>query len=380
MPAVVRTLDRVVRALFEPVLKGSGKRDWRVVNWDGEQGLTLVLERDGDVILVEFEERNDAKDCFVRTNRFNVNARLTFDRDRPLSDRQRHLVEKVVEVVAAREHRLPAEARPDAQRRADLREIVVDRMLMPEGDGQYYLNPYAGCTIGCPFCYVVGRADLSRQLDGQPEIEWGRYVDVKINAAEVLAEEVKRYPPGIVRMSPILTDPYQPAESRYHITRQVLEVFAETDFIPVVLTRAPRILDDLDVLTRCRVAGVGFSIPTDDDGVRKLFEPGADPVDERFEALAKCHEAGLRTFGVVQPMLPMNPASMVEKMGPYIRAVRIDRMHEMERNHPLYQRASLESAADTDFFDRTEAELLAGFQSHGVPTHELDDLSDIMGD
>ena len=156
-------------------------------------------------------------------------------------------------------------------------------------------------------------------------------------------------------------------------------MLAETDFIPVVLTRAPRILDDLDVLRRFPVAGVGFSIPTDDDAVRKLFEPGADPVDERFEALAKCHEAGLQTFGVVQPMLPMDPDAMVARMAPYIRAVRIDRMHEMERNHPLYQKASLESAAGPDFFDRTERQLLEGFQAHGVPTHELDDLSDIMG-
>ena len=92
-------------------------------------------------------------------------------------------------------------------------------------------------------------------------------MDVKVNAREILAREVREHPPGTVRMSPILTDPYQPIEKRYRITRQCVEVLIEAEFRPVILTRESRVLDDLDLLTRGRSA-VGFSIPTDDDGLR----------------------------------------------------------------------------------------------------------------
>src|SRR5262249_38483715 len=159
---------------------------------------------------------------------------------------------------------------------------------------------------------------------------------------------------GLVRMSPILTDPYQPVEKRYRITRQALEVLQPAGFTPVILTRAARVREDLDVLARFPRAAVGFSIPTDDDRVRRAFEPGADPVDERSGAPAACAQAGIPPFGVIQPMLPMNAERMVEKMAPHVRAVRIDRMHQVDRNLHLYREAGLVDASGDDFFDRTE--------------------------
>jgi len=215
---------------------------------------------------------------------------------------------------------------------------------------------------------------MSRAIEGLPSLEWGRYVDVKVNAAQILREEIKSAEPGLVRMSPILTDPYQPAEGRFRVTRSCLEVLLEGGFTPVILTRAHRILDDLELLKSFPTAVVGFSIPTDRDDVRALFEPGADPVEARFEALQACHEAGIRTFGVIQPMLPMDAARMIEKMAPWVEAVRVDRMHQLERVHPLYRAATMEFAASEDFFDETERALLDGFQARGVRVDELDDL------
>jgi DNA repair photolyase len=124
---------------------------------------------------------------------------------------------------------------------------------------------------------------------------------------------------------------------------------------------------------------VGLSIPTDDDRVRAAFEPGADPIDERFEALAACHAAGLFTFGVVQPMLPMSPGRLVERMAPLVRAVRIDRMHVLDRTRALYDEAGAPEAADEPFFERTAAELRQGFAARGVRLDELDDLATALG-
>lgn len=203
---------------------------------------------------------------------------------------------------------------------------------------------------------------------------------MKVNAPEVLREEVRRYPPGIVRMSPILTDPYQGLERRYRITRKCLEVLAEAgSFIPVILTRAARVVDDLDLLRRFGRACVGLSIPTDDDRVRKHFEPGGDSIEERVEALRRCHEAGLRTFLVVQPVLPMNPERLVELTAPYVHAVRIDRMHELHRSRPLYERFGRLDAMEDAFFAEMGRRLREAYEARGVVIDTLDDLGQSLG-
>ncbi len=374
MPPVRRYLDRLVDKVFAPLTERSA-RNWRVLGLDSEQGLQIFVEHRGRVLLIEFEERNEELECRARTARFNVSARRQFDFGAELDTADRRLVDAVVEVVRRREHILPDVPRPTTGRSTSLREILVDRMLVPEGAGHYYLNPYVGCVIGCEFCYVMERADMSRRLEGLPALPWGRWVDVKVNAAEVLAREVKLHPPGVVRMGPILTDPYQGPERRYRITRQCLEVLLEAGYVPAVLTRSARVLDDLDLLQSFRGAAVGFSIPSDDDRMRALFEPGADPVDERIEALERCHERGLTTMVLVQPMLPMDPEALVERIAPFVHGVRIDRMHRMDLMAARYAERGLEHAATDEFFFETERRLREGFARHGVPLDDLDDLA-----
>jgi DNA repair photolyase len=376
---VSRQIDGVVRTLFGPLLGPEPVAEgWQLQSWDCEQGFTLAFERGDSLILIELEDRNEALQCWARTEVFNVNARRMFQGAVPLDEADRHLVDLVVAVIRDRESDLPNVERATTSRRTAVREILVDRVLMPEGRGGYYLNPYAGCMIGCPFCYVSERADLSRRLEGLPKLPWGHYVDVKINAPEVLRREVKESSPGFVRMSPILTDPYQPIERRYRITRQCLEVFLDSGFVPGILTRARRITEDLDLLRQFPKAIAGFSIPTDIDSYRRIFEPGADPVDDRFEALKRLHEGGLTTIAIIQPMLPMNVENMVAKVAPYVRAVRIDRMHFIERVRSTYLEHNLADAMTTAFFDETEGQLREGFESHGVLVGDFDDLAGLV--
>jgi DNA repair photolyase len=260
-----------------------------------------------------------------------------------------------------------------------VRELLVDRVLVAEGAGHYYINPYAGCMIGCEFCYVIARADMSRRLEGLPKLPWGRYVDVKVNAAEVLREEVRANPPGPVRMSPILTDPYQPIERKYRIARQCLEVLLDAGFHPVILTRARCVVDDIELLQRFPRAAVGFSIPTDDDAMRRAFEPGADPIEDRIEALSRLHAAGIRTFAVIQPVLPMNVDHLVEVIAPHVDAVRVDRMYELERVGHLYEAAGVEYASTEAFFETTLGRLREAFAQRGLPLDEMDDMSGLLG-
>jgi DNA repair photolyase len=122
-----------------------------------------------------------------------------------------------------------------------------------------------------------------------------------------------------------------------------------------------------------------MSIPTDDDVVRSQFEPGADAIDDRLEALAAAHDAGLRTCAVIQPMLPMNVERLVARLAPFVRAVRIDRMHRMDRARPLYEAAGRMDAADDAFFERTERDLRSAFAAKGIATDDRDDLSAALG-
>ncbi|MBK7579332.1 MAG: radical SAM protein [Myxococcales bacterium] len=374
-PNIRRTVDRRVRELFGDLLvPGNLPHGFSVVDFDVEQGPTLHVARENQHLRIELGERSLTRDCHCRTRRFNLYARDP-RQDRALGEADRLLLAHVTRELERREGELPRVARAPATGRFELRQIDVERVLIREGPGQYYLNPYVGCAIGCRFCFVNDQADVSRALDGLPHATWGRWVDVKANAAEVLAREVREVEPGIVRMSPILTDPYQPLERRHRITRRCLEVLLDAGFTPCILTRAARLTEDLPLLSRFDRALVGFSVPTDDDAMRHRFEPGADRIADRIRALRMCHDSGLVTFAVIQPMLPLDPARLVSLLSPWIRRVRIDRLHRSELVASIYEQNGLLAQASDAYFDATRAELTRLFAERSVPTDELEDLS-----
>jgi DNA repair photolyase len=376
---VKRELDGIARQLLAPVLdERFAASGWKPVSWDAEQAICITFENDQACILLEFEERNDRLDCYARTARFNVCVRRQFE-DAQLSEADRRFVDGVISLVREREASLPDRERPAPARKTVIREIVVDRVLIHEGKNQYYINPYVGCMIACPFCYVIDRADFSRHLEGLPQLPWGHYLDVKINAAEVLRREIQRVKSGIVRMSPILTDPYQSIERNYRITRQCLEVLLETDLAPVVLTRSPRILDDLELLKRFRRALVGFSIPTDDDQYRRIFEPNADPIEERFAALRALHGAGVKTFAVIQPVLPMDVTRLVDNIAPFVRVVRLDKLYVGERIKHIYDEHGLAEFYSERYATETIDALTRAFRSRGVTVEPLDNFEPLLG-
>jgi DNA repair photolyase len=167
------------------------------------------------------------------------------------------------------------------------------------------LNPYMGCAHRCTFCYV-------RAFEARAERPWddryGASIRVKTNVAAVLRRELARpsWEREVVAVG-AATDPYQPAEGRYRLTRACIEAFAEAASPFSIITRGPLIVRDIDVLAdaarRARVS-VTFSVPTLDHEIWSRTEPGTAPPRQRLRALSRLVEAGIDAGVGMAPILP----------------------------------------------------------------------------
>lgn len=172
----------------------------------------------------------------------------------------------------------------------------------------YSLNPYRGCQHNCAYCYVPNVLRIKRS-------DWGSFVDVKKNIPYVLSKELKNKKPGIVAISTV-TDPYQPIEKKYNLTRYCLEQLLIYDFPICLQTKSKLITRDLDIISKFSNAEIMFSIGTLNDNERKLLEPYPSTIKERLDALKMSSEIGIKTsifFGPVYPTISTNSlASIVD--------------------------------------------------------------------
>jgi DNA repair photolyase len=167
------------------------------------------------------------------------------------------------------------------------------------------LNPYMGCVHRCTFCYV--RA-FEQRADRPSDDRYGTSIRVKTNVAEVLRRELARpsWEREIVAIG-AATDPYQPAEGRYKLTRACVEVLGDAANPFRIITRGPMIVRDIDVLARAAArAGVAvtFSVPTLDREIWQRTEPGTAPPHQRLRALKQLVDAGIETNVGMAPILP----------------------------------------------------------------------------
>ena len=167
------------------------------------------------------------------------------------------------------------------------------------------LNPYMGCAHRCTFCYV--RA-FELRADRPSDDRYGTSIRVKVNVAEVLRKELGRPTwQGETVAIGAATDPYQPAEGRYRLTRGCIEALRDASNPFSLITRNPMIVRDLDVFVeaskRAQV-GVVFSVPTLDEEVWRRTEPGTPPPRRRLEALRELVDAGVKASVGMAPILP----------------------------------------------------------------------------
>jgi len=241
----------------------------------------------------------------------------------------------------------------------NVRETLATAILSASKIYDYALNPYTGCEHACSYCY----ARFMRRFSGHRE-PWGEFVDVKVNAADLLEAEIHRKKRGTVWVSGVC-DPYQPLEKRYELTRRCLEILVAERWPVRVQTRSPLVVRDIDVFRGAEDLEVGLSVTTADERIRRLFEPRAPAIGERLRALEDLHAAGIRTFAMIAPMLP-GAEDLAEALAGKVDHVLIDRMNYAYGSW-VYRKHGLEESRTDGFFERTAAQLTTDCERLGIP-------------
>jgi len=178
-----------------------------------------------------------------------------------------------------------------------VREVECKSLLNRCNIDDYSFNCYTGCAHGCRYCY----ARFMQRFHPHAE-EWGEFVDVKVNAADVLARRLRRLKPGEV-FTCSACDGWQPVEQRYKLTRECCRLLLKAGFRLNILTKSRLVLRDLDILTGHDVR-IGVTITTPDESWARIWEPGASSVSDRVEILRQAKSAGLETAVMFGPLLP----------------------------------------------------------------------------
>lgn len=178
-------------------------------------------------------------------------------------------------------------------------KISCKTALSPSGlhGLDYTLNPYMGCGHACLYCY----APATLRYNG-PDL-WGTFVNAKVDMPRVLERELKNKKRGIVGISTV-TDPYQPAEEKFKLTRSCLEVLLSKGFPICIQTKSSLILKDLELIKEFGEKEVGFTVTTLDERASAVIEPGASPPGARLKALKALSGEGIPTWAFVGPMVP----------------------------------------------------------------------------
>ena len=171
---------------------------------------------------------------------------------------------------------------------------VFHTTRIPEAD--WGINYYRGCTHGCIYCYLKFLCKWRRQKE-----KWGEFVDVKINAPELVTEESKNKEGTVILCTS--GDAYQPIDKKYQLTRKILKNL-NSELRLLVLTKSDPILRDADLFRKFRKCELGLTITTLDRDVKRVFEPFSPNPHKRLKALKKLKKKGFHTYVFVGPIFP----------------------------------------------------------------------------
>jgi DNA repair photolyase len=166
------------------------------------------------------------------------------------------------------------------------------------------LNPYFSCAHKCRYCFA--RAYHARYHDRDVGEGFDRQVDVKANFPDVLRNELRRKRDGSVAIG-TSTDPYQPIEGKYRLTRRCLEALVDYPMPTSIVTKGPLVVRDIDVLKKLdekTALTVYFSVPCVDEEIVRKTDPGTAPPRQRLRALRMLREAGIDAAVLCMPVLP----------------------------------------------------------------------------
>ncbi len=235
---------------------------------------------------------------------------------------------------------------------------ILSRTRIPGID--YCLNPYTGCSHACAYCY----ATFMKKFTDHSE-PWGTFVDVKINAVDLLKKALRKNITGEVMMSSV-TDAYQPVERKYGLTRGCLELLAQTELDVDILTKSSLVTRDIDILSGMATVDVGLSITTNREDIKRIFEPASSSIRERLNALRALRKAGISTYVFIGPILPMDPVKLADLVAPFTDRVLVDRMNYKWKVEETYRRNNLKHALEPGYLEDIQRRLVARLAHHGV--------------
>jgi DNA repair photolyase len=183
-------------------------------------------------------------------------------------------------------------------------KTALSESKLPDID--YSLNPYVGCMHKCAYCYVPNVLRIPRDT-------FGEYVKVKRNIPTVLSKELKTKKPGIVGLSTV-TDPYQPVEKEFLLTKLCLDQLIKYDFPIAIQTKSSLVIRDKELISQFKNAEVMISIATLNDEHRKILEPNSSPISDRLKVLEEFQDTNVKTgvfFGPIYPMITSDEISKI---------------------------------------------------------------------
>lgn len=182
--------------------------------------------------------------------------------------------------------------------------------FIAEAGFTHSLTPARNCTFGCSYCYVPTMR-IYGGLKQDDWRHWGQFTTFKSNAPELLERELREH--QVIYCSP-LVDPYQPAEEHEQLMPRILDqLFECPPKVFAIQTRGPLIVRDLAKLaelSRHTTLRVSFSITTNRESVRKIFEPHCATIDCRLRAIRELRRAAIATFATLAPILPCDPEEL----------------------------------------------------------------------
>jgi DNA repair photolyase len=167
------------------------------------------------------------------------------------------------------------------------------------------INPYRGCEFACKYCYARYTHEFMELRDG---VDFEQKIFVKQHAADLLRQELRQVKPGEEIAIGTATDPYQPAERRFEVTRAILEEFARHRSLEIgIVTKSNLVLRDIELFQQIAKANrlfVNITITTLNVDLARMLEPRAPRPDLRLEAMQKLNEAGIAAGVICAPVLP----------------------------------------------------------------------------
>jgi DNA repair photolyase len=250
---------------------------------------------------------------------------------------------------------------------ATVTEIKAKSILTPQkfgslsGSYDFSLNPYGGCAFKCSYCYVPKFPSKHNYQD------WGEWVEVKTNAAELIRKER-----ALVYGSKIFfssaTDPYQYLELKYRLSRACLTELLKYQPAKITMhTRSHLILQDIELLKQFgERLSVGVSVTTDSDEISRKFEPMAPSISRRLQLIAQLHAAGIRVYASISPLLPHDPEKLIAGISPYVHKAWLDQMNAIETNTRKELLTEYSDFFEPDNYQRAVDNMARLLQQHGL--------------